>query len=134
MPDEKPIPMPLSGEEVQEAIMYRIQESLSKTCHLKHDNAYTSFHAKIKIELTLSDYGREVKDNHAVEVLEDSSVPAESEPHTEEATVTMEPKPPNQVRIESAQGVPVVVNEGGKRLIKSLKYAARKSSKTGQQP
>jgi len=43
-----------------------------------------------------------------------------------DANVVMEPMPPNQVRIETDQAVPVPTVEGGKKVIRHLKYAARK--------
>ena len=125
MPDEKPAPMPLTGEEVQEAILYKVVQSLSKTCHLKVDNAYTSFKAEISIKLTLSDFGREVKDNHIVTESHDTGLQGGPE-RVIEANVVMEPMPPNQVRIETDQAVPVPTVEGGKKVIKHLRYAARK--------
>ena len=126
MPDEKPAPLPLTGEEVQEAILYKVATSLARTCHLKADNAYTSFKAEITIRLTLSDFGRQVSDNHNVSEQGDSGLPAESEPRQMDANVVMEPMPPNQVRIETDQAVPVPTVEGGKKVIRHLKYAARK--------
>jgi hypothetical protein len=126
MPDEKPAPLPLTGEEVQEAVLYKVASSLARSCHVHKDNAYTSFKAEISIRLTLSDYGREVKDNHIVAEQGDSGLSAESEPRQVDVNVTMEPMPPNQVRIETDQAVPVPTIEGGKKVIKHLKYAARK--------
>lgn len=127
MPDEKPAPLPLTGEEVQEAILYKVASSLARTCHLKVDNAYTSFKAEISIRLTLSDFGRQVSDNHSVTEQGDSGLDPENEPRQVEANVTMEPMPPNQVRIETDQDVPVPTVEGGKKVIKHLRYAARKA-------
>jgi hypothetical protein len=140
MPDEKPAPLPLTGEEVQEAILYKVATSLLKTCHLKSDNAYTSFKAEITIRLTLSDFGREVKDNHIVkeegsifhppeieaELVGKESYPDLNKPRQVDANIVMEPMPPNQVRIETDQAVPVPTVEGGKKVIRHLKYAARK--------
>lgn len=126
MAEEKLAPLPLTGEEVQEAVLAKIEESFNRTCHLKYDNAYTSFKAEISIKFTLSDYGREVQDNHIVEVAKDSGIPEENPPRVVEANITMEPVPPNQARVESGQPVPVAVVENGKRVIKHLKYAARK--------
>ena len=126
MPDEKPAPLPLTGEEVQEAILYKVATSLERTCHLKVDNAYTSFKAEISIRLTLSDFGRQVNDNHIVSDQHDTGLESESEPRTVEANVTMQPMPPNQVRIETDQAVPVPTVENGKKVIKHLRYAARK--------
>lgn len=127
MPDEKPAPLPLSGEEIQEAILFKIQQSLGRTCHLIHDSAYTSFRAEISVKLTLSDFGREVRDNHILDLAEDSGLVPQTEPRTLESNITMEPMPPNQVRVETEQAVPVAVVEGGKRTIRRVKYAARKS-------
>ena len=149
MPDEKPAPLPLTGEEVQEAILYKVVQSLSKTCHLKVDNAYTAFKAEISIKLTLSDFGRQVSDNHIVKesgempgvCCECPTVGPEEDTvglsvddcpihgkksRTVEANVTMEPMPPNQVRIETDQAVPVPTVENGKKVVKHLRYAARK--------
>lgn len=132
MPDEKPAPLPLTGEEVQNAILFKVQESLQKTCHLKYDNAYTSFKADISVKLVLSDYGREVRDNHNVSMEIHTDADAPNPPSTFESNVTMEPAPPNQVRVETEQPVPVVSVEGGKRTVKHLRYAPRKS-KIGQE-
>jgi len=131
MPDEKPAPLPLTGEEVQEAVLYKVAQSLARSCHIHKDNAYTSFKAEITIRLTLSDFGREVKDNHIVSEQADSGLPAEGEPRQIDVNVSMEPMPPNQVRIETDQDVPVPAVEGGKKVIKHLRYAARKP-KAGQ--
>lgn len=126
MPDERPAPLPLTGEEVQEAVLYKVAQSLARSCHIHKDNAYTSFKAEISIRLTLSDFGREVNDNHIVTEQHDTGLPAESEPKQVDANVVMEPMPPNQVRIETDQSVPVPSVEGGKKVIRHLKYAARK--------
>lgn len=136
MPDDKPAPLSLSGEEIQEAILFKVQESLKKSCHLILDCAYTQFKAEISVKLTLSDYGREVKDNHSVHVSEVAQLSVEeiekALAQTHESNVTMEPMPPNQVRVETEQPVPVVAVQGGKRVVKHLKYAPRKS-KIGQE-
>lgn len=126
MAEEKLAPLPLTGEEVQEAVLAKIEESFNRTCHLKYDNAYTEFRAKIKIELELFDYGRKVEDNHEVKIEGMSGILAQAAARVVEANITMEPVPPNQARVESGQPVPVVVVENGKRVVKHLKYAARK--------
>jgi len=131
MPEEKPAPLPLSGDEVKEAILFRVQESLNKHCALMHDNAYTSFTADISIRLKLSDYGREVVDNHFVRAEETSGLPDTSS-RLVEANVTIQPAPPNQVRVESDQPVPVLVKEGEKTKIRHIKYAPRKKSEIGR--
>jgi len=131
MADEKPKALPLSGEEIKKAILYKVEESLEKTCHLKDDTAYTSFKGSISIKLVLSDFGREVMDNHEVhaEHLDNVSLQKFAETsHAEEHTLKIEPAPPNQVRIETEQGVPVQSVEGGKTVTRNLKYARRKAN------
>ena len=122
---EQIMPLALSGEEVKEAIMFKVRQSLSRTCNLHNDSAYTSFKAEILIRLTLSDYGRDVSDNHLVEVESNSGLEG-SEPRTVESNVTLEPMPPNQLRVETDQPVPVKTTEKGKQVIKHVKYAQRK--------
>lgn len=124
MPEEMVV-RPLTGAEVQEAVMHKIRESMSKTCNLRPDDAYTSFRAEITIRLTLSDYGREVPDNHHVVAQQNTGLPGEAQEFFEK--ILMDPMPPNQVRIESDQKVPVEVTEDGKKVTKHVRYAPRKA-------
>ena len=132
MPEEMVV-RPLTGEEVQEAVLHKIKESMSKTCNLRPDDAYTSFRAEITIRLTLSDYGREVSDNHHVvaQGVTDAVPPYVGDTTEHEEHITMDPMPPNQVRIESDQRVPVEVTEDGKKVTKHVRYAPRKTPKVG---
>jgi hypothetical protein len=124
MPEQKQA-QPLSGEEVQEAIMFKVKESLSRTCHLRFDNAYAYFKAEISIRLSLTDLARtgDVKDNHLVTTSEDTGIPGE--PETHEATLVMEPQPPNVVRVETGQAVPIRTQIDGKTQTRRVKYTAR---------
>ena len=126
MENEKPLPLPLSGDKVKAGILAKVEQSLMSSCHLKFDNAYTKVRAEISIRLTLDDYGREVKDNHnvafeeAVEGLESSGT------RTVEANVNVEPVPPNVFRVETGQVVPVVTIENRKQVVRNVKYSPRK--------
>jgi hypothetical protein len=122
---EKQVPLPLSGEEVRNAILYRVDESLRKTCHLSDSAAYTSFRGTIEIRLVLSDYGREVTDNHNVEAHEEVGLEGEV-PREVTASITIEPAAPNTVRVETNQDVPVKTVEDGRTVIKKARYQARK--------
>jgi hypothetical protein len=123
---EKVQPLPLSGREVKNAILFKVEESLNKSGHLHDDNAYTSFRAAISVKLMLSDYGREVQDNH--EVIEAGSTGIEGEPERRvEENVTVEPAPPNQVRVETGQSVPVTTVVDGKATTRHVKYSPRKA-------
>src|SRR6267154_1287211 len=126
MDNEKLQPQPLSGREVKNALLYAVEHELNKSGHLHDDNAYTSFKAEISIKLTLSDFGREVKDNH--EVMESVETGIEGTPaYVEESNVIVQPAPPNQVRVDTQQPVPVTTVVDGKATTRNVKYAARKA-------
>jgi len=127
MENEKPLPLPLSGDEVRAGIMAKIEESLSKSCHLKFDNGYTSVRAQITIRLQLDDYGREVKDNHNVDVLQQVEGLESSGSREVEANINLEPQPPNVFRVQTGQGVPVAVKQGSKTEIRNVRYSPRKA-------
>ena len=126
MDNEKPLPLPLSGDEVRAGIMAKIEESLSRSCHLKFDNAYTKVKAKIRIELELDDYGRAVLDNHEVAVTQEVEGLESADTRQAEANITMEPVPPNVFRTSTGQAVPVQVKSGKKTEIKHVQYSPRK--------
>lgn len=127
MPEEMVV-RPLHGDEVQEAVIHKIRESMGRTCHLLATNSYNFFRAEITIRLTLNDNGDERFDNHRVIVQEGVIPPAEDPSRKDyEAHVTMEPAPPNQVLIETDQKVDVQRVEDGKKVIKSFRYAPRKT-------
>ena len=119
MQAEKPIVTPLSGEEVQHAILYKIGEDLEKTCHLTSQCAYTGFRAKIRIEIILDDYGREQPDNHNIEISEGE---LSEQAQTVTSEIQIEKQPPNQVRVETGQEVPVEVVKDGKKVRKYVRY------------
>lgn len=120
---EKQVTLPLNGEEIQHAILYKLGESMEKTCHLTPQMAYSSFRAKIRVEILLDDYGRETPDNHEIEVADGTPSANARSVATE---ITIEPTPPNQVRVETGQDVPVKVTKDGKQEIKRVKYQRAK--------
>jgi hypothetical protein len=121
---EKPVVLPLTGAEIQNAILYKLAEDLEKSCHLSEVSAYSRFRAKISVHLVLEDYGREVPDNHIIEV--EGGTSAGEEARVVDSEVTMAPEPPNQVRVATGQDVPVKVTNDGKTEIKKVRYQRRK--------
>lgn len=122
---EKPAVVCLNGEEVQHAILYKIGESFEKTCHLTQATAYTSFRAKIRIEIMLDDYGRLQPDNHIVEV---SAGVLSENAQTIATEIDIEPQAPNIVRRETGQEVPVEVVKDGKKVRKYVRYQRAKKT------
>ena len=127
MESEKSVPLPLTGEEIQEAVLFKLRECMQKSCHLHLGNAYTSAKIDISVKMILFDYGREVRNNEIAQVELDSTLPPESEPVVAEETLTVDPMPPNQLRHETDQAVPVPTVVDGKKTIRHLKYAPRKA-------
>lgn len=125
MEQETVQPRPLSGAEVKNALLYKVEHSLNRSGFLHDDNAYSSFKAEISIKLTLADFGREVRDNHIVSEAADTGLPGE--PETVESNLVMEPAPPNQVRVETGQAVPVTTVIDGKAQTRHVRYAPRKA-------
>lgn len=120
---DTPKPVPLNGREVQEAILYKVAESLDKSCHLAESNAYTAFRAEVSVKLVLSDFGREQKDNH---ILAAAAGTVEPDADVQDVTLQIPEMAPNQLRIETDQPIPVIAIEDGKQVMKRVKYQARR--------
>lgn len=127
MPNEKPVVLPLTGTEVQDAILYKLAESMEKTCHLIPSTAYSAFSAEITVKIRLVDYGNVVQDNHAVKVSEQVAGAPEGRAEEHAYTLEIPEAPPNVVRTETSQEVPVLATEGGKQVIKKVRYAKPKN-------
>lgn len=136
MESEKSIPLPLTGEEIQEAVLVKLRECMQKNCHLSLGNAYTSARIEVTVKMTLFDFGREVRNNESAIVEVDSGLPNEGEQLASEGTVTFgehsiaDPEKPmsvNEFRVETNQAVPVATVQDGQKKIRHLKYAPRKS-------
>ena len=127
MESEKSIPLPLTGEEVQEGVLSKVRECMEKSCHLSAGNAYTSCRFEVTVKMTLFDFGREVRNNEIVTGEIDSGIPQEGAALAVEETLDVEPMPPNQFRQETNQAVPVQTVVDGKKKIRHLKYAPRKA-------
>ena len=130
MESEKSIPLPLTGEEIQEAVVFKLRECMQKNCHLSLGNAYTSAKIDIKISMTLFDYGREVRNNEIAQVHLDSELPNESAAQEVTGELITDPMPPNLLRQEVDLPVPVESVIDGKKVtkhLKHLKYAPRKA-------
>jgi len=120
---EKQVPVALSGEEIRDAVAFYVREELKRSCHCNDSAAYSSFSVEIHIRMKLNDYGRHVQDNHIVYVSEGEVSP---ETVATEVDVFVPEKPPNQVRVETEQLVPVTTQVDGKTVVKKVKYQPRK--------
>jgi len=118
---EKVLNLPLSGAEVQEALLDRVEQALRRDCNLHPNNSYDVFSARITIDLKLHDMGTE----YPVKIEAKLAMGEEVENMVSKtATAEMVEKPPNEVRVESGQGVPVSARgPDGRPTIKHMKYA-----------
>lgn len=118
------IAQPLSGSEVVNRIVEKIRTMLHQDCFLNAYSAYESFEADIKIDLKMLDCGR-TPEVHA-RVIERSETPLSEDFALEHADAHLGAQPPNQVRMESGQPIPTLVNTGdGRPEIRPVRYARR---------
>ncbi len=128
------IPEPLSGPEVIEAVAYRaneiIREVLRRDCFLSANSAYEAFECKIMVHIKARDCGRvvEVKQDMAVGdgIIKDTDVNVVQE----ESGAMFSEAPPNVVRAETEQPVPVMTADStGNLERKTVKYKKRETEK-----
>jgi len=118
---EETLAQPLSGEEVVEAVLYRVREMLLKDCFLNPVVAYESFEAEIHVKLKLKDCGREPEVRISAKVESETAVSEDAA--LEEAEAHLYSQPPNQVRMETGQAIPTLVETPeGRREIKKIHY------------
>src|SRR3990167_9152695 len=120
---ETTLALPLSGEEVIESIVARIRMMLRQDCFLSPMTAYEAFSGSVHVQLRMRDIGRmpevdvtvPVGGGRVEDINEDSALI--------ETDAFIEELPPNEVRVESGQSVPALVEtEDGRREIKGIRY------------
>lgn len=123
---EKTLNLPLSGEEVLEALTQQIRSHLRRDCFLGPTTAYQFFEAKITLAVKLHDVGRIAEVNTEV-VSKIGQPPENPDEFLEQFDSEFEiPKaPPNEVREETEQPIPTLATEKGKPEIKKVKYAKK---------
>lgn len=136
MANEVTIPEPLSGVEVKKAILFRVEEALSRDCYIRDVDAYATFRCKVRIELELHDSGRVIPTIEKTVETPAAVVPEGENPdeylERTEAEFDLEPEPPNKVRKETDQPVPVRVQKGGKTVTEKIKYARKSLGPVGK--
>ena len=129
--NEITIASPLSGTEVCNRIVHKVMAMLKQDCFLNEYAAYESFEADIKIVWKCKDIGRIAEGTtHVVERSENAVDPSDENFALEMAEARLGEQPPNQVRMESGQAIPTLVDTGdGQKEVRHVKYA-RKSEKS----
>lgn len=120
---EVAVPEPLSGTEIIDAIVHKVRQALSRDCYLNPNAAYEHFSGKIHIEIAAVDCGRQA--GVTVDIPLDLVAPLQEGQGTVQAKsdTTIEKQPPNLVRKETHQPIPVMTEDGsGKKEIKRVQY------------
>ncbi len=128
---EQAIPQPLSGAEIKDAILYRVREALNQDCFLNDITAYETVQGVIGIRLAMKDCGRDAVVEKRVDVQHGPSVSAtDSGVRIEEADIDITAAPPNEVRLDTEQPIPTLVETPeGKREVKRVSYAKPKGAR-----
>ncbi len=122
---EQVLPLPLSGGEIIKSVLHHIEQMLRKDCFLNEVAAYETVQGVIGIRLAMKDCGRECPVELSIPLQAGPSVD-ESDPdvYLAQADRELMAAPPNQVRQESDQPLPVLVEDStGKREVKRVTYA-----------
>lgn len=124
MAPERSVALPLSMGEVVEAIAEAVRKACRRDCNLNPDLACQWFEAKVHIDLKHSDVGRVVETVVDAAAGHGEKTDLADGATIEEAAVDVEmgQAPPNKVRQDSGQPVPVLTTASGKPEIKKVQY------------
>ena len=124
---ETTLAQPLSGEEVIKSVCHEVARMLRQDCFLSPNMAYESFNAKIHIEIKALDCGRIPEITREIVLSSDKTIdPNDENAALEIADSMLYDRPPNEVRQESDQPIPTLVETpDGRREIKPVKYGKK---------
>lgn len=125
---EKVVAEALSGGEVRKAVAQLVDDELRKA-GVRDVDAFQTFYGTVKIELWCKDTGRTVEvDKTAVVNGKVAPTPEDTEDEFLErfdAEFEIAEKPPNQIRVETEQEVPVADSKGVVRRVKYQRKGAK---------
>lgn len=130
MATERTVVKPLSGAEIVEAILSRVRSQLQRDCFLASHLAYKSYSAQVDVRVQFQDTGTRITDTE-VHVQTNGGEVTDEEMQVEEAHVEVTPEPPNIVRRETGQDVPVVTPKpSGGMEERRVRYAPKGTPET----
>ena len=123
------IAQPLAGTEVIKRILHKVESMLKQDCYLNGYAAYESVEATSKVDIKMLDVGR-MPEVHieATERSENDLDPTRENFAIEHAEETIGAAPPNQVRLDSEQPIPTLVEHGdGSKEVRGVKYQRKEA-------
>lgn len=121
--NERTIAKPLSGGEIIEAIIVKVRDTLRRDCFLANHIAYDSYSLTGSLRVQFQKTNTAIKET-TVHVRGSGGEESDQPMEAAEVEVSDEPKPPNDVRVESGQGVPTLATKpSGSVEEKRVKYA-----------
>ncbi len=127
---EQVLPLPLSGGEIIKSVLHHVEQMLRKDCYLNDVAAYETVQGTVSVRLAMKDCGRDAVVDAVIPV-QSGPVVAEGDEdvYLNEADRTLMAAPPNQVRQETDQPLPVLVEDStGRREVKRIQYAKPKGA------
>jgi len=127
---ERVLNQQLNGGEVIEAVLDEIRTQLQKSCYLNPNSAYDWMAAKVRVDLELHDTGMLITETFTAES-DAGTKPVDPDAiEVHEVEFDIEPAPPNEVRVQTGQPVPVLSNDkDGRPTVKGVRYARKDAKK-----
>jgi hypothetical protein len=130
---ERVLANPLSGSEVMEAVLDKIRTKLQSDCYLSPNVAYDYFTCNVKLSLRAHDVGRTAEVEVDETITAGESNPEHAALEAADAEFQIEAAPPNEVRVETGQPVPVLTRDSdGKPEVKHIKYSRKQLEKAAR--
>ena len=130
---ERVLANPLSGSEVMEAVIDKIRRKLQSDCFLSPNTSYDYFTCDVKLNLRAHDVGRTAEVNVEQTVTQGEPNPEYAALEAAEAEFQIEAAPPNEVRVDTGQPVPVLTKDAeGKPDVKHIKYSRKQLEKAAK--
>jgi hypothetical protein len=127
---ERVLNLQLNGGEVIEAVLDDIRTQLQKSCYLNQNSAYDWMAAKIRVDLELHDTGMLITETFKSESSAGVKPQDPDSIEAHEIEFDIEPAPPNEVRVQTSQPVPVETKDSdGRSVVKHVRYAKKDAKK-----
>lgn len=122
---EQVINLPLSGEEVRQIILAKLEQALASDSRLSDFVAFPAFQCKLDYAIVLQGAVHDTVERQVTvgrgTVTDDPAAPAV----ITTGHVEISPMPPNEARVDAGLGVPVLTrDEKGRQVEKKVKYTA----------